>query len=133
LGRVRNEALALGYARVYVVPSSRLMREMSLLPSDEFIQKKLKEHDPAAALGVTCGWYLRNRLLAKYEVGDAGYHPDKASQRKTVFQGVLLAARNCRQAKVDWEKVRCLLRQHNHRPLATPAVAGAGDSAKIGT
>lgn len=34
LGQVRDEALALGYAAVYVVPSSRLMRGKGLMPSD---------------------------------------------------------------------------------------------------
>ena len=116
LGRLRNEALALGYGGVYVVPSSRLRPKEKLLPSDEFIQKKMKEYTPAAALGVTCGWYLRNRLLAKYEVGNGGYSIDGDGSVKTVFQGVLLNARNCRRAKVDWQKVRIHLNLNNHRP-----------------
>lgn len=124
LGRLRNEALALGYGSVYVVPSSRLRPKENLLPSDEFIQTKMKQHAPAAALGVTCGWYLRNRLLAKYELDDKGYSPDGDGAIKMVFQGVLLNARNCRRAKVDWQKVRRLLNLQNHSPTMEKSMGG---------
>lgn len=116
LGRLRNEALALGYSRVYVVPSSRLRPKENLLPSDEFIHSKMKSHAPAAALGVTCAWYLRNRLLAKYELDNKGYSPDGNGAVKMVFQGVLLNARNCRRAQVDWQKLRQLMNLTNHHP-----------------
>lgn len=124
LGRLRNDALALGYARVYVVPSSRLRPKEDLLPSDEFIHTKMKQFAPAAALGVTCAWYLRNRLLAKYELDNNGYSPDGDGAVKTVFQGVLLNARNCRRAKVDWRKVRRLLNLQNHRPPREKTMGG---------
>lgn len=110
VGQVRDEALALGYAAVYVVPSSRILRGRGLLPSDQFIKKKIKAHAPGAALGVTCPWHLRNRLLAKYTLRGGNYTSVASAEprEKTVapLQGVLMDRQNCRQGAVNWERVR---------------------------
>ncbi|MBU1450652.1 MAG: DUF116 domain-containing protein [Proteobacteria bacterium] len=110
VGQVRAEALALGYAAVYVVPSSRILRGMGLLPSDQFIKNKIKAHAPGAALGVTCPWHLRNRLLAKYTLRNGNYASvaGKEPKNQTVapLQGVLMDRQNCRHGSVNWENVR---------------------------
>lgn len=108
VGRIRQEALALGFAGVYLVPSSRLLKDRGLMPSDRFIVSKLQQHTPAAALGVVCPWYLRHRLLAKYSLDRGGY---VASSEKpaSVLQGVLMPERNCRSGRVDWDQVRRLM------------------------
>jgi hypothetical protein len=108
IGAVSRKAKELGYAAVYVVPSSRMMPEKGLLPSDQFIKAKLKEHAPDAALGVVCPWHLRNRLLKKHTVGRRGLATGQQGVR-SALQGVLLDGRNCRAAKVDWEQVRKLM------------------------
>ena len=114
VGRVRAEALALGYAAVYVVPSSRIMHGRGLLPSDQFIKTKLKEHAPGAALGVTCPWHLRNRLLAKHTVRRGSYASldgqGGGRRIKSVLQGVLMDGRNCHKGTVNWAKLRACLR-----------------------
>ena len=109
LGRVRAEALALGYAAVYVVPSSRIMRGRGLLPSDRFIRQKIKQHAPGAALGVTCPWHLRNRLLANYTLKNgrtSSLHKDGQGTPSSALQGVLMDRRNCRRGTVNWALVR---------------------------
>ncbi len=107
VGKLKREAEALGYARVFVVPSSRLMPGQGLLPSDQFIRQKIKDLRPGAALGVVCGWHLRERLLKKQShVDRGGYAPAGSGGPKSVLQGVLLDGRNCRRAKVDWSLVR---------------------------
>ncbi|WP_338599739.1 DUF116 domain-containing protein [Desulfoferula mesophila] len=110
VGRVRDEALALGYAAVYVVPSSRIMHGRGLLPSDQFIKKKIKAHAPGAALGVTCPWHLRNRLLAKYTLRGGNYtsvdNDGPRDKTPAPLQGVLMDRQNCRQGTVNWERVR---------------------------
>lgn len=107
LGQVQDEALALGYAQVFVVPSSRLMPKEGLLPSDQFIKAKIRQYAPAAVLGVVCDWNLKNRLLPKHTVGRRGY--STGAGQRTVLQGVLLNGHNCRRATVDWAEVRRLL------------------------
>lgn len=110
VGQIRAEALDLGYGAVYVVPSSRIMRGRGLLPSDQFIKSKIKAHAPGAALGVTCPWHLRNRLLTKHTlrrgqyaaVGDKG----QGSKVKSALQGVLMEGRDCRNGVVNWARVR---------------------------
>ena len=109
VGIIRQEALELGFAEVYVVPSARLVRDKGLLHSDQFMKKKIREHAPGAALGATCGWHLRNRILKKHSVDRKGYS-DSSGQPRSVVQGVLLEGRNCRQAQVDWDKLRELMR-----------------------
>ncbi len=104
IGDVSRKAKALGYAAVYVVPSSRMMPGKGLLPSDQFIKAKLKQHAPDAALGVVCPYHLRNRLLKKHVVGRRGLATGQQGVR-SALQGVLLDGRNCRAAKVDWEQV----------------------------
>lgn len=129
VGQVRGEALALGYAAVYVVPSSRILRGRGLLPSDQFIKKKIKAHAPGAALGVTCPWHLRNRLLAKYTLRGGNYASvaDKGPKEKTVapLQGVLMDRQNCRHGAVNWERVRsCMALGLKTAPsLASPIIA----------
>jgi hypothetical protein len=110
LGRLRREAVALGYGWVYVVPSSQLMKNEDLLPSSQFIKNKITRHAPQAALGVICAWHLRNRLLPSHKkIGSKGYM--SADRKKgTALYGVLLRGRNCRQAAVDWEAVRAAMR-----------------------
>ena len=109
VGELRGEALELGYAKVYVVPSSRIMRNRGLSRSDQFIKRKIKEHGPCGALGVTCGWHLRNRLLAKHSFDRKGY--GEAGKPKSVIQGLLLKGRNCKQSQVDWEELRKMMRR----------------------
>ncbi len=106
LALLRQEALSLGYGHVYVVPSSRLMPHQGLLPSDQFVRAKIREHDAAAALGVCCDYYLRHRLIAKHRVDHRGYHAGEGHTRQSVLQGVLLDSRRCRGGTVDWEAVR---------------------------
>lgn len=109
LGRVRKEALKLGYAAVYVVPSSRCLRRPDLLPSDLFIKEKLDHHGARAVLGITCSWYLKTRLIRKYSFAKEGY----VSERSGIgyaLQGILLSERKCNNAKVDWEMVQNRLR-----------------------
>jgi hypothetical protein len=109
LGRVRREALGLGYAGVYVVPSSRCLRRPDLLPSDLFIKEKLDHHGARALLGVTCCWYLKTRLLTKYSFEKEGY-VSEGSGTGYALQGILLPQRKCSQATVDWELVHERLR-----------------------
>ena len=104
LGQVQAEALALGYAQVFVVPSARLMPKEGLMPSDQFIKAKIRQHAPAAVLGVVCDWNLRTRLLPKHTAGRHGYSTGAGQQ--AVLQGVLLDGHNCLRATVDWEEVR---------------------------
>ncbi len=108
IGEVSRKAMSLGYAAVYVVPSSRMLPGRGLLPSDQFIKAKLKEHAPDAALGVVCAWHLRNRLLKHHTVGRGGFATGRGGVR-SALQGVLLEGRNCRAAKVDWEQLRELM------------------------
>ncbi|MEW5912637.1 MAG: DUF116 domain-containing protein [Thermodesulfobacteriota bacterium] len=109
VGLVRAEALQLGYAAVYVVPSSRMIRGRGLLPSDEFIRSKISQHGTCAALGVTCPWHMRNRLLARHTVRSDGYRGSQ-DQARSVLQGVLMDDSNCRRGSVNWERVRrCLV------------------------
>jgi hypothetical protein len=108
IGDVIRKAKHLGYAAVYVVPSSRLMPGKGLLPSDQFIKAKLKQHAPDAALGVVCPWHLRNRLLRKHTVSRRGLATGRRGVR-SALQGVLLDGRNCRSAQVDWDQVRKLM------------------------
>ena len=105
LGQLRKEALELGYKAVYVVPSSRLIHKEGIVPSDQFMLAKIKEHAPSAVLGVVCLWYFRHRLLAKYTIGHSGYSID-SRRPKFVVQGVLLKNMNCRNAEVNWSRVR---------------------------
>lgn len=108
IGAIRRQAKELGYAAVYVVPSSRMMPGRGLMPSDQFIKTKLKQHAPDAALGVVCPWHLRNRLLKKHTVSSRGVQTGHSGVR-SALQGVLLDGRNCRSANVDWDQVRKLL------------------------
>ncbi|MCB2186130.1 MAG: DUF116 domain-containing protein, partial [Deltaproteobacteria bacterium] len=108
LGRLKILALKLGYRRVYVVPSSRIMRGHDLLASDEFISGKIKEHQPAAALGVTCAWHLEKRLLTRHKVSRRGYR-GAGPASGTALQGVLLRAKNCRAASVDWDRLTAMV------------------------
>jgi hypothetical protein len=109
LGRVRKEALGLGYAEVYIVPSSRCLRRPDLLPSDIFIKEKLDHHGARAVLGVTCCWYLKTRLLSKYSLKKTGYVSER-SGISYALQGILLPQRKCSNATVDWEMVHERLR-----------------------
>ncbi len=108
LGQIRQEALELGYKAVYIVPSSRMIKKEGIIPSDQFMLAKIKEHAPSAVLGVICPWYFRHRLLAKYTIGSSGYSIDSRGT-KSVIQGVLLKKMNCRKAEVDWEQVRACM------------------------
>jgi hypothetical protein len=101
LGRVRTEALELGYAGVYVVPSARCLRRPDLRPSDLFIKEKLDHHEARALIGVTCCWYLKTRLLPKYSFKREGYVAERPGPGY-VLQGILLPQRKCSQATVDW-------------------------------
>jgi hypothetical protein len=109
LGRVRKEALELGYAEVYVVPSSRCLRRTDLAPSDVFIKEKVDRHGARALLGVTCCWYLKTRLLAKYSFKKEGYVSER-SGIGCALQGILLPQRKCSNATVDWEMVQDRIR-----------------------
>ncbi len=109
LGLVRKEALGLGYAGVYVVPSSRCLRRPDLLPSDLFIKEKVDHHGARALLGVTCCWYLKTRLLPKYSFKKEGYVSER-SGTGYALQGILLPQRKCSNATVDWEMVRARVR-----------------------
>jgi hypothetical protein len=105
MGQVRQEALALGYAGVYVVHSSRIIRRAGLAPSDQFMLDKVRRHRPRAVLGVVCQWYVYHRLITKYTIGRKGYQDDPG-RSAAVVQGVLLKDMNCRKASVDWGQVR---------------------------
>ncbi len=111
VGELVREARSLGYGQVYVVPSSRLMPNKGLLPSDQFIKTKLRQEEVSAAFGLVCGWHLRNRLLPAHSVGSKGYDPEGGKKKATVLQGVLLDQRKCRGGTVDWEEVKTKLRQ----------------------
>jgi len=108
LGQIRQEALELGYKAVYIVPSSRMIHKEGIVPSDQFMRAKIKEHAPSAVLGVICHWYFRHRLLAKYTISHSGYSID-SGRPKSVVQGVLLKKMNCRKAEVDWDLVRACM------------------------
>jgi hypothetical protein len=105
MGKICREALTLGYAGVYVVPSSRIIRRAGLVPSDHFMLDKIRRHRPGAVLGVVCQWYVHHRLITKYPIGRKGYQDDPG-RSAAVVQGVLLKDMNCRQASVDWVQVR---------------------------
>lgn len=110
LGELRAEALAMGYGRVYVVPSSRILKNQNLLPSSQFIKAKISEHSPQAAVGVICAWHLRNRLLPSHKkIGNKGYITSE-KQKGAVLYGVLLKGRNCAGAQVDWEALEQAIR-----------------------
>ncbi len=108
LGRVRAEALAMGYAGVYVVASSRLTRLEGLLPSRDFIRDKLAHHRPLAALGVVCARHLQGRLLPDNGVGAGGFQT-REELPASALQGLLLTGGNCRRAEVDWKRLRRLM------------------------
>lgn len=108
LGRIRDEALAMGYGDVYVVASSRLTRLEGLLPSREFIKEKLARHQPLAALGVVCARQLQGRLLPDGGLGAGGYS-DREETPASALQGLLLSKANCRRAEVDWQRLRRLM------------------------
>jgi hypothetical protein len=82
-----------------------MILQEGVIPSDQFMLEKVKQHDPTAVLGVTCLWYVRHRLLAKYNLGRHGY-VSASGHPHSVVQGVLLENRNCRKAAVDWDLVR---------------------------
>lgn len=103
LGEVRAEALELGYGQVFIVPSSRLVRNQGLLPSHEFMKTKIKELAPQAAFGVVCEWHLKNRFIPSKSLNGAGL---KAGPKSSVLQGVLLNGMNCKAAQVDWSQVQ---------------------------
>jgi uncharacterized protein len=105
LGKVQQEALALGYDGVYVVPSSRIARCEEIVPSDQFMLGKMKQHQPGAVLGVVCQWYVHHRLISKYSIGRKGFEAG-SDRPPSVIQGVLLKDMNCRQAEVDWGQLR---------------------------
>ena len=106
LGAVRQEALDMGYGQVFIVPSSRLMKSQDFIPSSSFIKEKITQGSPGAALGIICTWHLRNRLLPSHkDVGRRGYMTNNNKQG-TALQGVLLDSKNCKLAKVRWDKVR---------------------------
>ncbi|MCJ7833584.1 MAG: DUF116 domain-containing protein [Deltaproteobacteria bacterium] len=109
LGRVRKEAIELGYAGVYVVPSSRCLRRPDLMPSDLFIKEKLDLHEARALIGVTCCWYLKTRLLPKYSFKKEGYVAERPGPGY-VLQGILLPHRKCSNATVDWALLQKRLR-----------------------
>ena len=115
VGELVREADRLGYGRVFIVPSSRLMPDKGLLPSDQFIKSKLQQESASAALGLVCGWHLRNRLLPAHSVGAKGYDSENGKKNSTVLQGVLLDQRKCRGGTVDWEEVKQKLRQFKPR------------------
>lgn len=106
LGRLTREAQELGYGQVYIVPSSRLMPKLNLPSSSVFIKDKLSSESIEAALGVVCGWHLRNRLLTEHKVGSGGYESGRSGKTKAVLQGVLLDQRKCRGGTVNWDEVR---------------------------
>lgn len=110
LGRVRDEALSLGYAKVFIVPSSRMVRDRNLPPSTQFIKAKIKECAPCAALGVVCDWHLRKKLMADHKVDRHGLNAGNGRASGSVLQGVLLECRSCKQANVDWNEVRDYMR-----------------------
>ncbi|MCF8034794.1 MAG: DUF116 domain-containing protein [Desulfarculaceae bacterium] len=113
VGRVRAEALELGYAAVYVVPSSRIMRGKGLMPSDQFIKHKIKQHGFGAAVGVTCPWHMRNRLLARYTLKNgrtSSLDQGSGGSLNSALQGVLMDRQNCRHGAVNWALVRRSLR-----------------------
>ena len=110
VGRVRNQALELGYGHVFVVPSSRLMKNMDLLPSSEFMLQKIREIKPKATFGVVCDWHLRNKIMTRFKVGSSGL--DAGENVRTVLQGVLLDRMNCKNATVDWKAVERALTLH---------------------
>ncbi len=113
LGELRQEALALGYSRVYVVPSSRLVKGLNLPPSSQFIKAKIAQYQPRAALGVICAWHLRNRLLPSHKkVGRQGYVTQDKQKGAALF-GVLLEGKNCAAAKVDWDRLRNAMHLHD--------------------
>jgi hypothetical protein len=106
LGKLRSEALAAGYGWVYVVPSSRLLTTMDLLPSSQFIKTKISLHKPGAALGVICPWHLRSRMLPSHKkLGRKGYVTSDR-QQGAALRGILLKDKNCAGPQVDWEAVR---------------------------
>ena len=109
LGRIRDEAKRLGYAGVYVVPSSRCLPRSGLIPSDVFIRNKLNHHRARALIGVTCSWYLKTRLLPKYSIKKEGYVTE-GRRSAYVLQGILMPQRKCANATVDWEKLQARLR-----------------------
>ena len=111
VGILKKEAEGLGYGRVLIVPSSRMMPGRGLKRSDQFIKEKLGQEGVDAALGIVCGWHLRNRLLPGHSVGSRGYAPEGRGRGKAVLQGVLLDQRKCRGGTVDWEEVKAKLRQ----------------------
>lgn len=124
LGEMRTRALELGYAAVYVVPSSRMLKGQGLMPSDQFILHKLKQHAPDGALGVVCGWHLRTRLIPRFKVGRGGF---STGSTKVVLQGLLLKSKNCRRAQVDWQRLEGIMRLQATPPA--PAQAPAASSA----
>ncbi len=107
VGELRAEALSLGYQRVFIVPSSRLLPGRGMFPSHHFIQDKLHRLKPGAALGVTCPRYLRERLLPRFNVDSKGLANQGGSP--TALHGVLLFG-NCRLPEVDWQALRGSLR-----------------------
>jgi hypothetical protein len=109
LGRLRKEAIELGYAGVYLVPSSRCLRRPDLRPSDLFIKEKLDHHEGRALIGVTCCWYLRTRLIPKYSFKKEGYVAERPGPGY-LLQGILLHQHRCSNATVDWTLLRNRLR-----------------------
>jgi hypothetical protein len=109
LGLLRREAIELGYAGVYLVPSSRCLRRPDLKPSDIFIKEKLNHHQGRALIGVACCWYLKTRLIPKYSFKKDGYVGERPGPGY-FLQGILLPQRKCGNATVDWALLRSRLR-----------------------
>jgi len=107
IAEIKREAFKLGYLGVYVVPSSRLIRNKGLMPSKEFVWKKIEEHRPRGALGVICLQDLKRKYMSEGRLCRKGVITPSGSV--VTPQGLLLASNNCRKNSVDWERLERLM------------------------
>ncbi len=110
LGELKKEAEGLGYQAVYVVVSGRIHRDKGMLRSRDFIMSKIREHQPRAILVAVCSMDLDRKYLSLRNLSPRGLFPAERKRQSLVPQGVLLLEPNCRQSRVDWEKLGELVR-----------------------
>jgi hypothetical protein len=105
---MRNLALELGYADVFVVVSGKLHKKEGALRSRDFLVRQIEKKKPRAVIGCLCTKDLREKYLSHKNVspkGTLGQHGVSV-----IPQVQLLKSSNCRRSDVDWEGLLSIIR-----------------------